>query len=125
VRLREMAGGWHVHYAEYLHYLEMAATDHAETRGYPMKRLTEELGGMFFMRHLEIEYLRPARAYDHIDVITWVTEIRGARVVRRSRIRMAASGATLVEALAEWVWVLESGHPERVPDEVITALTGV
>ena len=124
VRLREMAGGWHVHYAEYLHYLEMAATEHLETKGYSMSRLTDEAGGVFFMRHLEIEYLRSAQAYDHIDVLTWVVEIRGARVMRRSRIRKVETGETLVEALAQWVWVLQNGRPERIPDSIMSALGG-
>jgi acyl-CoA thioester hydrolase len=122
VRLREMVGGWHVHYAEYLHYLEMAASDHLESLGFPLSSMTESLGGMFFMRHLEIEYLREAQAYDHIEIRTWVEEIRGARVIRASQIRNQDSGQVLTAARAEWVWVDNRGRPERVPDEIIAAL---
>lgn len=122
VRLREMAGGWHVHYAEYLHYLEMAASDHLEAQGFPLSVLTDRLGGMFFMRHLEIEYLRPAQAYDDIEVQTWVEEIRGARVFRSSSIRKRDTGEELTRARAEWVWVDSRQRPERVPDEVAAAL---
>ena len=123
VRLREMAGGWHVHYAEYLHYLEMAANDHLASLGFPLKETAEQLGGLFIMRYLEIEYRGSATAYDNLIVATWVESVRGVRLVRASEIRKAESDEVLVAARAQWVWVDTTGRPQRLPRTVAERLT--
>jgi len=123
VRLREMAGGWHVHYAEYLHYLEMVALDHLAALGFPLKETADTLGGLFIMRHLDIEYRSSAIAYDNLLLATWVESLRGVRLARASEIRHADRDQVLVIARAEWVWVDTTGRPQRIPRPLVECLT--
>ncbi|HEY9708640.1 MAG TPA: acyl-CoA thioesterase, partial [Oculatellaceae cyanobacterium] len=63
VRYHEMDALGHVNNAVYQHYLEQAAVEHSEHLGLSVQRC-QELGGVFVMRKIEIEYLRPAVAGD-------------------------------------------------------------
>ncbi len=42
-------------------------------------RQYRELGGVFVMRRVEIDYLRPSVAGDTLEVTTWLKEMRGSR----------------------------------------------
>lgn len=94
----------HVNNAVYQHYLEQAAIEHSEFLGFGPKRY-EELGGVFVMRRIEIEYLRPAVAGDTLEVTTWLQQVRGPRAIRRYEIRQQGEEQLLVTAEALWVWV--------------------
>jgi len=49
-----------------------------------------------------------------------VESIRGARGIRRTRIRRVADGELLCELLVEWAWVrISDGRPARVPKELV------
>jgi acyl-CoA thioester hydrolase len=76
-----------------------------------------ELGGVFVMRRVEIDYLRPAVASDTLEITTWLEEIRGTRARRRYEIRKQNHDDLLVTAEALWVWVdTNSMRPRPIPD---------
>jgi acyl-CoA thioesterase FadM len=74
-----------------------------------------------------------------LRVVTWLSELRGARVVRRylvlkapsagaavaaggrpvKRFNMPVDETLVVRAMTEWVFTSNQGQPRRVPDEVI------
>jgi acyl-CoA thioester hydrolase len=138
VRQYEMDVLGHVNNAVYLHYLEQAAVEHADALGFTIERL-RELGGLFIARRHEIDYLRPATAGDALEVVTWVTAMRGARAVREYAIQQwrplardaglpagwvvpagfALSEQPVVRARTEWAWVgVADGRPRRMRAEL-------
>ncbi|HEU5328013.1 MAG TPA: thioesterase family protein [Thermomicrobiales bacterium] len=138
VRQYEMDVLGHVNNAVYLHYLEQAAVEHADALSFTIERL-RELGGLFIARRHEIDYLRPATAGDTLEVVTWVTAMRGARAVREYAIQpwrppqhegglpdgrlvpagFALSDQPVVRARTEWAWVdSATGRPRRMPAEL-------
>ncbi len=121
VRYHEMDALGHVNNAVYQHYLEQAAVEHSEHLGCS-HRLYEELGGVFVMRRIEIEYLRPAIAGDFLNVTTWLREMRGPRAIRRYEIRKQGEESLLVTAEALWVWVdTKAMRPRAIPQPIMDA----
>jgi acyl-CoA thioester hydrolase len=110
----------HVNNAVYQHYLEHAAIEHLEHWGFSLDRCYRELGGVFVMRRIEIDYLRAAAAGDRLEISTWIEQIRGPRAVRRYEIRLAGSGKILLKAEALWVWVeVTTRRPRAIPQPII------
>ena len=117
LRVRHYEMDWlgHVNNAVYFHYLEHAAWEHSESLGMTLERY-KELGGVFIMRKMEIDYLRPAVAGDTLEIATWVHEMRGPRAIRKYEVSHAGSGQVLVRATALWAWVeLPAGRPRPIP----------
>lgn len=113
----------HVNNAVYQHYLEQAAIEHSEHVGFNLAHY-ERLGGVYVMRRVEIDYLRPAVAGDTLEVTTWIETMRGPRAIRRYEIRRQGESDVLVKAEATWVWVnATTMRPQAIPAEMITAFT--
>ncbi len=121
VRYHEMDALGHVNNAIYQHYLEQAAIEHSEFLGFGHQRY-EELRGVFVMRRIEIEYLRPAVAGDTLEITTWLEQMRGPRAVRRYEIRKQGEEPLLVTAEALWVWVdTKTMRPRAIPQPILDA----
>ena len=121
VRYHEMDALGHVNNAVYQHYLEQAAIEHSEFLGFGPKGY-EELAGVFVMRRIDIEYLRPAVAGDTLEVTTWLQQMRGPRAVRRYEIRKQGEEQLLVTAEALWVWVdTKAMRPRAIPQQILDA----
>lgn len=111
----------HVNNAVYQHYLEQAAIEHSEFLGFGHKRY-EQLGGVFVMRRIEIEYFRPAVAGDTLEITTWLQQVRGPRAIRRYEIRQQGEEQLLVTAEALWVWVdTKAIRPRAIPPLILDA----
>ncbi|MBA3920823.1 MAG: acyl-CoA thioesterase [Nostocaceae cyanobacterium] len=120
VRHYEMDALGHVNNAVYQNYLEQVAIEHSEHLGLTLD-VYRRLGGVFVMRRVEIEYLRPAIAGDILAVSTWLQEVRGTRAVRRYEIRKQGEDHLLVTAEALWVWVeVATMRPRPIPPEILT-----
>lgn len=120
VRHYEMDALGHVNNAVYQHYLEHAAIEHSEHLGFGVERY-RELGGLFVMRRIQIDYLRPASAGDVLEVTTWLEQMRGTRATRRYEIRKQGEVEMLVTAEALWVWVDATAmRPRGIPDEILS-----
>lgn len=119
VRHYEMDSLGHVNNAVYQHYLEQAAIEHSEHLGYTWERY-REIGGVFVLRKMTMEYLRPAVAGDRLDVTTWIGQMRGPRAMRSYEIRRADDGELLLSAEALWVWVdMTSMRPRAIPPALL------
>ncbi|OKH55246.1 4-hydroxybenzoyl-CoA thioesterase [Calothrix sp. HK-06] len=120
VRHYEMDALGHVNNAVYQNYLEQAAIEHSESLGFNFE-LYQELGGVFVMRRVEIDYLRPAVASDTLEITTWLEEIRGTRARRRYEIRKQNQNDLFVTAEALWVWVdTKTMRPRPIPDVLLS-----
>ncbi|BAY17353.1 hypothetical protein NIES21_31900 [Anabaenopsis circularis NIES-21] len=118
VRHYEMDALGHVNNAVYQNYLEQAAIEHSEHLGATLE-VYRELGGVFVMRRVEIDYLRPAVAGDTLEVTTWLKEMRGTRAFRRYEIRKHNEDDLLVTAEALWVWVdAKTMRPRPIPNRL-------
>ncbi len=73
------AGGV-VYYANYLKYLERARTELLRALGFEQRQLAEETGLAFAVRSLTVEYLRPAKLDDLVEVTTHVVTLGRAQV---------------------------------------------
>ena len=121
VRSYEMDSLGHVNNAVYLHYLEQAGWEHSMQLGFTLERYAE-LGGIFILRKMEIEYLWPAVAGDTLAVTTWVEEMRGPRAVRKYEIKHAGAGKNIVRATSLWAWVdRTTGRPRPIPPVLLDA----
>lgn len=119
VRHYEMDALRHVNNAVYLHYLEQATIEHSEQLGITLERY-EQLGGVFILRKMEIDYRLPAVAGDTLTITTWVKEIRGPRAIRAYEIRRQADNKLIVSAEALWAWVdRKVMRPRAVPQELL------
>ena len=72
------AGGV-VYHANYLRFMERARTEWLREQGYEQDVLREE-GVIFTVRSAALEFIRPARFNDLLDVSVSITKIRGASV---------------------------------------------
>ncbi|WP_225225907.1 acyl-CoA thioesterase [Komarekiella delphini-convector] len=109
----------HVNNAVYQNYLEQAAVEHSEYLGLTLN-VYQELGGVFVMRRVEIDYLRPAVAGDTLEVTTWLKDMRGTRALRRYEIRKHNQQNLLVTAEALWVWVdAKIMRPRPIPNVML------
>ncbi len=121
VRYHEMDALGHVNNAVYQHYLEQAAIEHSEHLGFNHQKY-QELGGVFVMRRVEIDYLRPAVAGDTLEVTTWLQQLRGPRAIRCYEIRKQGEDQLLVTAEVLWVWVdTQAMRPRAIPRQLLDA----
>ncbi len=122
VRHYEMDALGHVNNAVYQSYLEQAAIEHSEHLGLTLD-IYRELGSVFVMRRLAIDYLCPAIAGDFLDITTWIQELRGSRAIRRYEIRKP-DNILVVTAEALWVWVESAAmRPKPIPQNMVDLFT--
>jgi len=78
------------------------------------------------MRHIEIDYLRPAVAGDTLEVTTWLQKMKGASATRRYEIRRLGEDQLLVTAKVLWVWVdIATMRPRGIPKELVVVFEQV
>ncbi|MDH5288298.1 MAG: tol-pal system-associated acyl-CoA thioesterase [Betaproteobacteria bacterium] len=103
-----------VYYANYLRYLERARTEWLAALGHPLAPLEREHGVVFVVRRAEIDFRRPARLGDALDVGLVVESLSRASLVARQDVRRGAE--VLVDARVELACV-DAAHwkPTRIP----------
>src|SRR5437660_9883123 len=74
-----------VYHASYLRFMERGRTNHlrlmgAEQHALFAQALKETPGFAFVVRSMQIDYLKPARMDDVLDVVTWPVEGKGASI---------------------------------------------
>lgn len=89
------AGGV-VYYANYLRFLERGRTELLRGLGFEQAQLARDGGIAFAVRSLQVEYLKPAKLDDLIEVKSTIGELGRAQVVFHQRIER--EGELLVDA---------------------------
>ncbi len=106
------AGGV-VYYGNYLRYLERARTEFLLGHGISVAEFHHQ--GLFFaVTHVDINYKRPARLGETINITTVITEMKNASVVLKSLI--FRNDVILVEAYVTFACIDNNGKPKRLPE---------
>lgn len=107
------AGGI-VYHARYLDFFERARMDWLRTIGHGATRLAADYGVTFIVRSIGIDYLRPARLDDTLEVSLAIAQLAGARLVLDQRVERSPD--PLVAARVELVCVgCRDFRPARLP----------
>jgi acyl-CoA thioester hydrolase len=107
------AGGV-VYYANYLKFLERARSEWLRALGFEQPELISSHGGVFVVKRIEADYLRPARFNESLIVEAEVETLRKASLVMRQRILHEAEN--LLFARVTLAWVNEKTFkPARIP----------
>ena len=109
-----------VYYANYLRFIERARTEFVRARGVDQVALKAVEGIVFAVRHLEADYLSPARFDDELVVETSVEAMTGARIVLRQVV--LRDGQEVFAALVTLVALTEAGQPARLPANIRLSL---
>jgi len=109
-----------VYHANYLRFMERGRTEFFRLAGIWLARLHEPEPIAWTLRKAEIEFHRPARLDDPLEVHSRFAEMSGARIVADQKIMSA--GALLVEGRVEACLITLSGKVRRIPSEVRESL---
>ena len=109
-----------VYYANYLRFLERGRSDLVRRAGIKQAELLDTKGITFPVRRCEIDYLRPARLDDQIEVRTRIKKISGASMDLDQSILRGEEA--LVLAKVQLACVGPCGRPRRLPNYVRAAL---
>jgi acyl-CoA thioester hydrolase len=69
-----------VYYANYLKFMERARTELLRSIGYQQDQLQQELGIIFAVRSANIQYKKPARFNDELNVVTSISSLGKASI---------------------------------------------
>jgi acyl-CoA thioester hydrolase len=121
VRHYECDAYGHVNHANYVRYMQEAAFDASAAVGYDLAHY-RAMDRLWLVRETEIEYLRPLRYGDSLEIKTWVMDFRRIRSRRAYEFRRAGSSKLLASASTDWVFLeLSSGRPTAIPQDMIAA----
>ncbi|MBS0547487.1 MAG: tol-pal system-associated acyl-CoA thioesterase [Proteobacteria bacterium] len=112
-----------VYYANWLRFLERGRTELLRLLGQEHSALREERGVNWVVRRCTIEYRKPARLDDTVDVLTSCGELRGASLEMHQEVRRG--GDVLVEAQLLVACMSPNGRPTRLPAGMRSALAQV
>lgn len=112
-----------VYHASYVRWCERGRSDFLRLGGNDHRQLIDGSGARepaaFVVRRMSLEYLKPARIDDILEVTTSVKEIGAASLILDQRI--ARAGQTIFEAEVTVVLVSVSGKPLRIARELRAA----
>ncbi|WP_329742467.1 tol-pal system-associated acyl-CoA thioesterase [Dyella sp. A6] len=112
------AGGV-VYHASYLRFMERARSEWLRGLGVDQSALREATGLAFMVRHMQLDFLRPALLDDELQVTVAVQERRAASILFAQSI-YRPDGTELIRALVRVACVdLRRMQPARIPDGVI------
>jgi acyl-CoA thioester hydrolase len=75
-----------VYHAAYVKYFERARTEWLRAQGFSQHALHDELGVVFTVANLEVDFVRPARLDDELHVAVTVEQVRGASLTFRQEL---------------------------------------
>lgn len=111
------AGGV-VYYANYLKFMERARTEWLRHLGFEQDRLIEAEKVIFAVRQLSLDYLKPARFNDRLEVKVILLDSRGASISLRQTVADQA-GQTLCQGTITVVCLdADPLRPKRLPSAV-------
>ena len=113
-----------VYHASYLRFMERGRTDYLRLIGTDHRALFEAAereapGFAFVVRSMTIEFLKPARMDDVLEVVTSPQEVKGASVILHQQV--ARTGAVLTDAQVRVAFV-SAGRARPIPKPLRLAM---
>jgi len=90
-----------VYYANYLKFMERARTELLRSIGYQQDQLQQELGIIFAVHSANIQYKKPARFNDELNVLTSITSLGKASICFRQSISLVGDDVEADTLLSE------------------------
>ena len=112
-----------VYYANWLRFLERGRTELLRLLGQEHSRLREERGVNWVVRRCVVDYRKPARLDETIEIVTRCGELRGASLDMLQQARRG--GETLLDAELVVACLCAGGRPVRLPPQVRAALAAL
>ena len=109
------AGGV-VYYANYLKFLERARSEAIYSLGYTNKGLNEQYGILLIVKSCNIEYKKPARFEDVLEIISEVVSFSKTSILMKQLI--LRNKDLISEAEIRLVAVNKDGKPSKIPEEL-------
>jgi acyl-CoA thioester hydrolase len=115
-----------VYHANYLRFMERGRTNYLRLLGADQRALFEQAaaeapGFAFVVRSMQIDFRKPARMDDLLEVVTTPIEVKGASVILRQSIGRGAE--MLVEATVQVAFV-SGGRARPIPQSLRDAMKG-
>ncbi len=113
----------YVYHAKFLKFCERGRSDFIRLLGIHHQSLANPDAGepaVFVVRHIEIDYLKPGRLDDVLEVVTRCASIGGASLVLSQEVRRGQT--VLASAKVTVVLVSPSGKPQRIGSLIRGAL---
>jgi acyl-CoA thioester hydrolase len=106
-----------VYHANYLRFLERGRTNHLRLMGAEQHALFEQAeveapSFAFVVRSMELDFLRPARMDDVLDIVTWPIAVKGASIMLAQEVRRDQE--VLVKAQVRVAFISE-GRAQPIP----------
>src|SRR6516225_776560 len=106
-----------VYHANYLRFLERGRTNHLRLLGDEQQALfeqaeTENSGFAFVVRSMHLDFLKPARMDDVLDIVTWPVAVKGASITLAQEVRRGDD--VLVKAEVRVAFISE-GRAQPIP----------
>ncbi|MDA0229690.1 MAG: tol-pal system-associated acyl-CoA thioesterase [Proteobacteria bacterium] len=109
-----------VYYANYLKFIERARTEMMRAAGIDHSGMREADGVLFVVRRCTLDYRRPARLDDLLEIHTRIVALKGASLEAEQSV--LRDGETLVHANLRLACIKETGAPARFPPDLRSAL---
>jgi acyl-CoA thioester hydrolase len=105
-----------VYHANYLRYMERGRMEFFRCAGVAeFAHMKDEEPTAWTLRKVQIEYFRPARLNDLLEVHTHLTELTGVRMGAEQKV--FCRGQQLTQASVEACVITMTGKPRRIPKE--------
>ena len=113
-----------VYHASYLRFMERGRTNYLRLLGADHRALFEETqneapGFAFVVRSMQLEFLKPARMDDLLDVVTRPVEVKGASILLAQEVLRGAD--VLIEAKVRVAFV-SGGRARPIPKPLREAM---
>lgn len=105
-----------VYHANYLRFMERGRTEFFRAIGMKASYLEDAEPSAWALRRLEIEYLKPARIDDVVEVHTIARGLSGVRLSADQSIW--CRGVQLTRGSVEACIITLTGRPRRIPQEI-------
>lgn len=113
-----------VYHANYLRFMERGRTNYLRLLGANHRELFAETeaeapGFAFVVRSMALDYLKPARMDDILDIVTTPSEVKGASITLTQEVRR---GAEMLVTATVRVAFVSGGRARPIPKPLRTAM---
>ena len=109
----------HVNNTNYLRYMQEAAFEASAAAGYDAARY-EQMNRAWYVRATDVDYIRPLKFDDEIEIKTWIADFRRVTSRRAYELRLVATGELVGKGSTDWAFVdRTTERPAPIPDSLL------